>query len=186
MWKDQNGKKAMHECKLLGSVSYNLSTLFKCALSMSCTKRPFKCKMPGCNMYIMNDAVRHHEDSLRRREESGVAEASRARICQSIVGSIYQVYKNCVSHFDKSYERQRGNVHICIGVWLEIGCSGCKGGWVQSPVVTGGCRGWEQFFSWNQKINLFHLLCFFYCIFFLFRSLGFTYSLPRTLVLLVP
>ena len=53
MWIDQNGKKAMHECKLLGSVSYNLSTSSKCAaLSMPSTNRPFKCKMPGCNMYV--------------------------------------------------------------------------------------------------------------------------------------
>jgi len=43
MWIDQNGKKAMHECKLLGSVPYNLSTSGKCALSMPCTNRPFKC-----------------------------------------------------------------------------------------------------------------------------------------------
>ena len=43
MWIHQNGKKAMHECKLLGSVSYNLSTSSKCALSMPCTNRPFKC-----------------------------------------------------------------------------------------------------------------------------------------------
>jgi len=69
-----------------------------------------------------------HEDSLRRqsprcrnvrrREESGVVEptASRAHICQSIGGSIYQGYKNCVSHFDESYKKQGGNVHMCIGV----------------------------------------------------------------------
>jgi len=34
---DQNGKKAMHECKLLDSVSYNLITPSECALSMPCT-----------------------------------------------------------------------------------------------------------------------------------------------------
>jgi len=123
-----------------------------------------------------------HEDALRRqsprcrnvwrREESDVVEASRAHICQSIGGSIYQGYKHCLSHVDESYEKQRGNVHMCIGVWLEIGCSGCKGGWVQLPVVTSGCRGRAQFFSWNQKINLLYLLSFFYCIFFLSSSLG--------------
>jgi len=37
MWTDQNGKKAMHECKLLGSVSYNLSTSSNCALLMPYT-----------------------------------------------------------------------------------------------------------------------------------------------------
>ena len=125
-----------------------------------------------------------HEDSLRRqsprcqnvwrREKSDVVETSPAHICQLIGGGIYQRYKNCVSHFDESYGKQRGplgNVHMCIEVWLEIGCSRCKGGWVQSPVVTSGCRGWAQFFSWNQKINLFHLLSFFDCILFLVSPL---------------
>jgi len=65
MWIDQNSKKAMHECKLLGSVSHNLSISSKCALSLPCTNRP---------------------------------------------------NKNCVSYFDESYERQRDNVHMCIGV----------------------------------------------------------------------
>jgi len=83
-----------------------------------------------------------HEDSSRRqsprcrnvwrREESGVLEASQAHICQLIGGSICQVCKNCVSPFDESCEKQRGNVRMCIGVWLEIGCSGCKG---ESPVT---------------------------------------------------
>jgi len=45
---------------------------------------------------------------------------------------------------------------------------------------------WAQFFSWNQKINLLYLLSFSNCIFFLSRSLGFTCSLSRSLVLLVP
>jgi len=102
-----------------------------------------------------------YEDSLHRqswrcrnvrwREESGVLEASRAHVCASntMVGprtracasigeSIYQGYQNCVSHFE---EKQRGTMHMCIGVWLEIGCAGCKGGWVQSHLVTSGCPG---------------------------------------------
>ena len=109
--------------KLLGSVSYNLSTSSKCALSIPCTNRPFKCKMPGCNMYVWTYSLTTHCldksprcRNVRRREESGVVEASRAHICQSIGGSIYQGYKNYVSHFDESYEKQRGNVHMCIGV----------------------------------------------------------------------
>jgi len=60
MWIDQNGKKAMHECKLLGSVSYNLSTSSKCALLMPCTNGPFKCKMPGCNMYVCTYSMKTH------------------------------------------------------------------------------------------------------------------------------
>ena len=60
MWIDQNGKKAMHDCKLLGSVSYNLSTSSKCALLMPCTNRPFKCKMPGCNMYVWTYSMKTH------------------------------------------------------------------------------------------------------------------------------
>jgi len=39
-------------------------------------------------------------------------------------------------------------------------------GWLSVTDGRGGCRGWGQFFSWNQKINLFHHLSFFYCIFF--------------------
>ena len=95
--------------------------------------------------------------NLWRRKESGVVEAWRAHKFQLIGGNIYQGYKNCVFHFDERYEKQRGNVHMCIGAWLERGYSGFEGGWVQSPVVTSRCRGWEQFCSRNQKINLFHL-----------------------------
>jgi len=60
MWIDQNGKKGMHECTSLGSVSYNLSTSSKCALSVPCTNRPFKCKMPGCNMYVWTYSMETH------------------------------------------------------------------------------------------------------------------------------
>ena len=121
-----------------------------------------------------------YEDSLRRqspkcqnvwrREESGVVEVSRAHICQLIGGNIYQGYKNCVSYF-KNYEKQRGNMYMYIGVWFEIGCLACKGCWFQSPVVTSGCRGWAQFSSWKQKVNLMYLLYFLYFIFFLSCSL---------------
>ena len=60
MWIDHSGKKAMHECKLLGSVSYNLSTSSNCALSMPCTNRPFKCKMPGCTRYVWTYSMKSH------------------------------------------------------------------------------------------------------------------------------
>jgi len=39
MWIDHSGKKAMHECKLLGSVSYNIATTSKCSLVMPRTNR---------------------------------------------------------------------------------------------------------------------------------------------------
>ena len=71
MWVDQSGKKAMHECKLLGSVSYNLSTSSKCALSMPCTNTPFKCKMPGCNMYVWTYNMKtHYADNHQGAEMS--------------------------------------------------------------------------------------------------------------------
>jgi hypothetical protein len=60
MWIDQNGKKVMHRCKLLGSVSYNLSTSSKFALSMPCTNRPFKCKIPGRNMCVWTYSLKTH------------------------------------------------------------------------------------------------------------------------------
>ena len=69
LWIDQNVKKAMHECKLLGSVSYNLSTSSKCALSMTCTNRPFKCKMPGCNMHVWIESMQtHYTDNYQGAE----------------------------------------------------------------------------------------------------------------------
>ena len=69
-WIDQNGKKAMHECKLLGSVSYNLSTSSMCALSMPCTNRPFKCKMPGCNMtYSMKTHYADNHQGAKMSED---------------------------------------------------------------------------------------------------------------------
>jgi len=52
MWIDHSGKKAMHEFKLLGSVSYFIATTSKCSMVMSCTNRPFKCNMPICNLYV--------------------------------------------------------------------------------------------------------------------------------------
>jgi len=52
MWIDHSGKKTMHECKLLGSVSYNIATTSKCSLVMPCTDRLSKCNMPGCNLYV--------------------------------------------------------------------------------------------------------------------------------------
>jgi len=121
MWIDQNGKKAMHECKLLGSVSYNLSTSSKCALLMPCTNGPFKCKMPGCNMYVCTYSMKtHYAENHKGAEVSQdvknqVLLKPHERTCQSIGGSRYQGYKNFVSHFDEHYEKQRGNVHMCIG-----------------------------------------------------------------------
>ena len=60
MWINQSGKKARHECKLLGSVPYNIVTTSKCSLVMPCTNRPFKCNMLGCNMYVQTYNMKTH------------------------------------------------------------------------------------------------------------------------------
>ena len=192
IWIDQSGKKAMHECKLLGSVSYIIATTSKCLLAMPCTNRPFKYNMPDCNMWVWTYSINTHsvqyKDSLRlrrqarrwqnvcRREESGVVETSRAHICASISESIYQGYQNYVSHLE---EKQRANMHMYIGVWLEVGCSGCKGDWAQSHVVTSGCPGFlgANFFLKLKKQKLLYLFSL---------LLGFSYSLSRSCVLSRP
>jgi len=60
IWIDQSDKKTMHECKLLDSVSYNIATTSKCSLVMPCTNRPFKCNMPGCNLYVWMYSMKTH------------------------------------------------------------------------------------------------------------------------------
>jgi len=60
MWIDQSGKKAIHECKLLGSVSYDIATTSMRSLAMPCTKRSFKCNMPGCILYVWTYSMKTH------------------------------------------------------------------------------------------------------------------------------
>ena len=63
MWIDQSGKKTMQECKLLGSVSYNIATTSKCLLVMPRTNRQFKCNMPCWNLYVWTYSMKtHHAD----------------------------------------------------------------------------------------------------------------------------
>ena len=49
---------------------------------------------------------------------------------------------------------------MCIGVWLEIECSGCKGCWVQSPVVNSGCRGGDESNFFLEIKNKTYLIFF--------------------------
>ena len=71
MWIDQSGKKAMHECKLLGSVSYSMATTSKCSLVMPCTNKPFKCNMSGCILYVWTYTSKtHYADKHKGAEMS--------------------------------------------------------------------------------------------------------------------
>ena len=53
MWIDQSGKKAMHECKLLGSVSYIIANTSKCSLVRIM-------QYAGCNVYVWTYSMKTH------------------------------------------------------------------------------------------------------------------------------
>jgi len=65
--------------------------------------------MPDCNMYVWTYSMKTHnhqgaEMPVSEDVKNQVLLKSHERTCQSIGGSIYQGYKNCVSHFDESYK----------------------------------------------------------------------------------
>jgi len=64
MWIDQSGKKAMHECKLLGSVSYIIANTSKCSLVRIM-------QYAGCNVYVWTYSMKtHYADNYKGAEIS--------------------------------------------------------------------------------------------------------------------
>ena len=119
MWIDHSGKKAMHECKLLGSVSYNIATTSKCSLVMPRTNRLSKCNMPGCNLYVWTYSMKTHYAD--KHDGAEMSEDVKNQVLlkpheRTYVHRFVRAYTKGIKTVCHTLMKNKGKMHMCIGV----------------------------------------------------------------------